>query len=174
MHGKPFPIWGSHNIQFVAGIIKELNELLEIQTKLLMAYHLQMDEQMERVNQELEQYLRVFINHRQEQQPDQLRTAEFIYNNKIYLAIKVLPFKANYGQDPRMESEGRRKRKYEVVGKFAERIWKIQKEVKVALKKAQDKMKKFADRKQSKGEQYKVEDLVLLSTKDLKWQMKRR
>jgi len=35
-------------------------------------------------------------------------------------------------------------------------------------------MKKFIDRKQSKGEEYKVGDLVLLSTKDLKWQMKRR
>ena len=35
-------------------------------------------------------------------------------------------------------------------------------------------MKKFADRKQSKGEEYKVGDLVLLSIKDLKWQMKGR
>jgi len=35
-------------------------------------------------------------------------------------------------------------------------------------------MKKFVDRKQGEGEEYKVEDLVLLSTKDLKWQMKRR
>jgi len=33
-------------------------------------------------------------------------------------------------------------------------------------------MKKFADRKRGKGEEYKVGDLVLLSTKDLKWQMK--
>jgi len=35
-------------------------------------------------------------------------------------------------------------------------------------------MKKFADKKQGKEEEYRVEDLVLLSTKDLKWQMKRR
>jgi len=35
-------------------------------------------------------------------------------------------------------------------------------------------MKKFVDRKQGEREEYKVEDLVLLSTKDLKWQMKRR
>ena len=35
-------------------------------------------------------------------------------------------------------------------------------------------MKKFVDRKWSKGEEYKVGDLVLLSTKDLKWQMKGR
>jgi len=35
-------------------------------------------------------------------------------------------------------------------------------------------MKRFGDRKQGKGEEYKVEDSVLLSTKDLKWQMKGR
>jgi len=102
------------------------------------------------VNQELEQYLRVFINHRQEQWPDWLETAEFAYNNKIYLATKVLPFKANYGQDPRMGFERRKKGKYKVIGRFAERMQKIQEEVKAVLKKAQDKIKKFADRRQSK------------------------
>ena len=35
-------------------------------------------------------------------------------------------------------------------------------------------MKKFADRKRGKGKEYRVEDLVLLSTKDLKWQIKGR
>ena len=35
-------------------------------------------------------------------------------------------------------------------------------------------MKKFADKRQREGEEYRVEDLVLLSTKDLKWQMKGR
>jgi len=54
-------------VQFAAGMIKELNNLLGIQTKLSMAYHSQTDGQTERINQELEQYLRAFINHRQEQ-----------------------------------------------------------------------------------------------------------
>jgi len=35
-------------------------------------------------------------------------------------------------------------------------------------------MKKFANRRQEKEEEYRVGDLVLLSTKDLKWQMKGR
>jgi len=35
-------------------------------------------------------------------------------------------------------------------------------------------MKKFADKKWGKKEEYRVGDLVLLSTKDLKWQMKGR
>jgi len=46
-----------------------------------------------------------------------------------------------------MGFEGRRKEKYEAVGKFVERIKKIQEEAKVALGKAQEEMKKFANRR---------------------------
>ena len=61
-----------------------------------MAYHSQIDGQTERINQELEQYLRVFIDHKQEQWPDQLETVEFAYNNKIHAATKISLFKVNY------------------------------------------------------------------------------
>jgi len=73
-----------------------------------------------------------------------------------------------------MGFEGRRKGKYEATGKFIEKMKKIQEEAKAALRKVQKEMKKFADRKQGKSEEYRVGDLVLLSTKDLKWQMKGR
>ena len=63
--------------------MKELNSVLGIDTKLLTIYHPQTDGQTERMNQELEQYLRMFIDHRQEQWPDWLATAEFAYNNKV-------------------------------------------------------------------------------------------
>jgi len=100
--------------------------------------------------------------------------AEFIYNNKIYIATKISSFKANYGQDLRMEFEGRRKGKYKAAGKFVERMKKIQKEAKAILGKAQEEIKKFANRRQREEEEYRVGDLVLLSTKDLKWRMKGR
>ena len=131
----------------MAGMTRELNNLLGIQTKLSTVYHPQTDGQTKRINQELEQYLRVFIDHRQEQWPDWLETAEFAYNNKIYTATKILPFKVNYGQDPRMAFEGRRKEKCEAVGKFVERMKKIQEEAKAVLGKAQKEMKKFANRR---------------------------
>jgi len=94
--------------------------------------------------------------------------------NKIHTAKKILPFKANYGQNPRIGFKGRRKGKYETAEKFVERMKKIQKKAKAALGKAQEEMKKFANRRQREEEEYRVEDLVLLSTKDLKWQMKER
>jgi len=125
LHGLPESIISDRGVQFTVEMMKELNHLLGIQTKLSTAYHSQMDGQIERINQELEQYLRVFIDHRQEQWPDWLGTAEFAYNNKIYATTKILPFKANYGQDPRMGFEERRKEKYEAAGKFVERMKRI-------------------------------------------------
>ena len=41
--------------------------MLGIESKLSIAFHSQTDGQTERVNQELEQYLRIFIDHRQKQ-----------------------------------------------------------------------------------------------------------
>ena len=99
--------------------------MLEIESKILTAFHPQIDDQMERVNQELEQYLRMFIDHQQEQWPDWLGMAEFAYNNKAYSSTKTLPFKANYGQDPRMGFETRRKGKYKGAEKFMTKIKEI-------------------------------------------------
>ena len=137
-------------------------------------FHPQTDGQTERVNQELEQYLRMFIDYRQEQWPDQLGTAEFAYNNKIYSSTKTSPFKANYRQDPRIGFEIRKKEKYERAEKFVAKIKEIQKKAKVVLRKAQEEMKKYADKKRAEFNEYKVGNLVMLSIKDLKYQMVRR
>ena len=84
------------------------------------------------------------------------------------MATKISPFKANYGQDPRMGFERRKKKKYKAAEKFIERIKKIQEEAKVVLGKAQEEMKKFANRKREEREEYRIGGLVLLSMKDLK------
>ena len=171
LHGLPKSIILDRGLQFVAGIMRELNEMLRIKSKLSTAFHPQIDGQTERVNQELEQYLRMFIDHRQEQWPEWLGTAEFVYNNKVHSSTKMLSFKANYRQDPRMGFEGRMKGKYEGAEKFVEKMKKIQKETKAVLSKAREEMKKYVDKKRAEVNNYKVEDLVMLSTKDLKYQM---
>ena len=113
----------------------------------------------------------MFINHRQEQWPEWLETAEFAYNNKTHSSTKMSLFKANYGQDPRMGFEGRKKGKYQRAEKFIKKMKEIQEEAKAVLGKVQEDMKKYADRKRLEVEGYKVGDLVMLSTKDLKYQM---
>ena len=47
--------------------MKELNGILEIKTKLSVAFYPQMDGKNKCMNQELEQYLRMFIDYYQEQ-----------------------------------------------------------------------------------------------------------
>jgi len=63
LHSLPESIIMDREAQFAAGIMKELNCILGIDIKLSIAYYLQIDGQMERINQDLEQYLRMFINY---------------------------------------------------------------------------------------------------------------
>ena len=90
------------------------------------------------------------------------------------MTTKILLFKANYSQDPRMGFERKRRGKYKAAEKFAERMKRVQEKAKAVLGKVQEKIKKFANRKRREEEEYKVEDLVLLSMKNLKWQIKGR
>ena len=66
LYRLPKSIISDQELQFMAGIIQELNKILGIKSKLSTAFYSQTDGQTERVNQELEQYLRMFIDHRQE------------------------------------------------------------------------------------------------------------
>jgi len=68
----------------------------------------------------------------------------------------------------------RKKEKFEKMEEFMMRMKKIHKKAEVALKKSQEEIKRYTDKRRSKVEEYQVEDWVLLSTKDLKYQMKRR
>ena len=47
-------------------LMKELNKILKIETKLSIAFNPQIDRQIKKTNQELEQYLRMYIDYRQE------------------------------------------------------------------------------------------------------------
>ena len=78
--------------QFAAEITQELNKILGIEMKLLIVFYLQTDKQTEQINQELEQYLRFFINHRQKDWQEWLASAEFVVNNKVHLTMKISLF----------------------------------------------------------------------------------
>ena len=97
-----------------------------------------------------------------------LGTAKFAYNNKVNASTKVLPFMANNGQNLRIGFEMRKKGKVVKAEEFVVKIKEIQEEAQATLKKAQEEMKKQVDRHKGEVEEYKVRDIVLLSTKNLK------
>jgi len=68
------------------------------------------------------------------------------------MATKVSPFITNYGKELRMGGDIRRKGKVESVTEFVERIKKVYEEAEVALKKTQEKMKRYADRSRKEME----------------------
>ena len=70
-----------------------------------------------------------------------------------------------------MGFEVRRKGKYKGTEKFMTKMKEIQEEAKAVLEKIQEKIKRYIDRKRTEVDEYRVEDLVMLSTKDLKYQM---
>jgi len=167
LHGLPESVVSDRGPQFAVELTKELNWMLRIKTKLSTAFHPQTDGQTERINQELEQYLRFFVEHRQKDWPEWLAAAEFAVNNKVHMATKVSPFIANYGKELRMGGDIRRKGKVESATAFVERMKKVQEEAEAALRRTQEEMKRYADRGRKETEVWKKGDRVLLSTKDL-------
>ena len=98
LHGLPRQVvldWGP---QFIADMTWELYQLLGIKLAVTTAYHPQGDDQMERVNQELEQYLRLFVNEQQDDWDEVLPLVEFQYNNHTHSATQQTPFMLNTGQ----------------------------------------------------------------------------
>ena len=105
LHGFPESIISDRGSQFTSDFWNRLCELMNIKHSLSTANHPQTDGQTERVNGILEQYLRCFINFRQNNWVDLLPFAEFAYNNTLQQSIDQSPFFANYGFHPTFSPE---------------------------------------------------------------------
>ena len=105
LHGFPDYIISDRGSQFTSEFWSRLCNLLDIKHSLSTANHPQTDGQTERVNGILEQYLRCFINERQNNWVDLLPFAEFAYNNTLQQSINQSPFFANYGFNPKFNPE---------------------------------------------------------------------
>ena len=92
LHGLPRKVISDRGPQFVALFMKELFRLLGIEAASSTAYHPQTDGQTERVNQELEQFLWLFVSERQDDWHALLPLAEFSYNNHVHASTQHTPF----------------------------------------------------------------------------------
>ena len=97
--------------------------------------------------------MRMYVNHRQNNWSEWLATAEFAFNNKVHTATKMSLFKVNYGKELRMGFDIRKKEKNEKAEEYAREMKERHEEARAALVKAQEKMKRQADRNRKEAEE---------------------
>lgn len=167
-HGLPESVISDRGPQFVSQFMRELNSILGIKTSASTAYHPQTDGQTERANQEVEQYLRLFVNHRQDDWAEWLPLAEFAHNNRIQSSTRASPFMLNTGRNPRLGVEPLRESKMESVEAFVSKMQSARKEAEAALHRAADDMARYYDQNRKEAVTYKVGDKVWLDGKDIR------
>ena len=118
--------------------------MLGIKLAATTAYHPQGDGQTKQVNQELEKYLRLFVNQRQDDWTDLLPLPEFQYNNHVHSSTQHQPFLLETGRLPRMGFEPDQPRsRLESVNKFTDQMKGMLEEAKAALAKSKDDMARY-------------------------------
>ena len=100
LHGLPNKIISDHGPQFVSRFMKEFYRLAGIEGAPSTAFHPQTNGQTEQMNQEIEQYIRLFVNYRQSNWAEWLSIAEFALNDKVSSSTGFSPFFLNYGLHP--------------------------------------------------------------------------
>src|SRR6204780_654758 len=99
-HGVPSHTTSDRGPEFVSHFFRSLGKVLDINLHFTSGYHPEGDGQTERVNQTLEQYLRVFCSYQQDNWSSLLLLAEFAYNNAPNESTGFSPFFANKGYHP--------------------------------------------------------------------------
>ena len=116
----------------------------------------------------VEQYLCIYINHRQSDWIEWLSITEFAHNQTSSSATTFSPFLLNYGQQLQSGFAQKGKERNLVANEFVEEMKSTQQITKSALKMASYNMKRFHDQKVWPPVEYKPGDLVLLEATNIK------
>jgi hypothetical protein len=91
--GLPHQVMSDRGPQFASKVMQEVWNKLGVKSTMSTAFHPQTDGETERVNQELEQYLRVFGNFQQDNWVELIPFMEFVHNARQHSATRKSPFK---------------------------------------------------------------------------------
>ncbi|SJL13670.1 uncharacterized protein ARMOST_17118 [Armillaria ostoyae] len=168
-YGMPVTVISDRGPQFVSKFLQDLYKMLNIKGNTSTAYHPQTDGQTEHVNQEIEKYLRIFINVRQTDWPEWLPLATFQHNNRIHSATGKSPFFINFGRNPRIapNTHTHAVLRTPASEEFKATMKLIHDETKAALTKAAEQMKTQYDKKKKAAITYQPGDKVWLDTTNL-------
>jgi hypothetical protein len=114
------------------------------------------------MNQEIEQYLQVFVNYRQSDWAEWLACVEFSYNYKIQSSTGFSPFYVNCGRHPYKGTNPQWEAKSQSAIEFVQHIKKVREETEAALRQSNEMMKRAYNRKKGESRQYQPREKVYL------------
>jgi len=132
--GIPKKIVSDCGPQFASEFMQDICHLLGIERNLSTAYHSETNIQVERMNHEVAQYLRIYMNYHQDDWVDWLPLAQFALNNRASSTTGEPPFYLNHGRHPHMPHIHNFKVKKEGAAQFGERLRKTMREAEEAMK----------------------------------------
>jgi hypothetical protein len=179
LHGLPDTIVSDRGSQFVSAFWRELSAALGTALKSSSGHHPQTNGQTERINAEMKQFLRLYVNWAQDDWVDWLPLAEFAGNNAISETTGVTPFYANYGFHPRMGIETatlacppgyseEQKKEFFKARELAVRFKTVWDRVIAFSKQSQERYEEQANRGRVDAPIFKPGDWVLLDMSNLK------
>ncbi|POM75903.1 Polyprotein [Phytophthora palmivora] len=101
LHGLPLSIISDRDSNFTSRFWSELMTCQQTQLQLSSAFRPETDDQTEKTNHFVSDYLRAFVNARHNDWNDKLSLAEFAYNARVHPSIGMEPFAADLGYVPR-------------------------------------------------------------------------
>ena len=146
LHGLPLHHNTDRGAQFTAPYMRNLYKGLGIDQRFSTAYHPESQGQVESNNKWLETYLRIFSAYRQDDWAEFLHTAEFAYNNHYHPTIGTTPFYANFGYHPVYTNRASPDQILDLPMRL-QHIHEVQARCQLAIEKAQQVYKRYADRK---------------------------
>ena len=154
-----------YNTKFVSKFQQALIKQLGINSKLSTIYYLQMDGQIKRLNQVIEQYLRSYVNYQQDDQVILLPTAQLAYNTTPTKTTKVTPFFANFGYEADLRQGPEVTIPHTAVK--ANQIHTLYEILQKELEFVTERMKEYYNRHRLEGPRLKKGDKVYLSARNL-------
>jgi hypothetical protein len=148
-----------------------------IRRRLSTAFHPQTDGQTEILNRILKGYLRAYTSLKQLNWAKLLSSAEYVYNNSRSSSTKITPFKALYSYDPELRidlstEDSTNKKGVPAARDQITHLSELRERLRSQLIQSQEQQAKYYNQRHL-PKQFKQEDLVKLSTKNLRLKHKK-
>ncbi len=168
-HRMPQVVISVRGTQFVSKFMKDLYDLLQIKSNVFTAFHLQTNGQTECVNEEIEKYLRIFVNHLQMDWTNWLPLTAFAHNNHTHSSTGKSPFEVNYSFNPDIVPGVKSQHPFRTPASttFISKMQEIHTKAKQSLEKAANQIKAEYDKRRKPAVEYQPGDKVWLDTTNL-------